>query len=228
VADEPRLVVPRPHRDLTTPRILAMDYTEGEPLEALADDGVPQDTRDVVGTLLERLTFRELFEFGTMQSDPNFANYLWQRETGRVVLLDFGATVRFAPEFVDRYARITRAVVEGDRGAVSRLAVAIGYAGDGDAQALIDATTDMILLVCEPLRHAGPYDFAASDLPSRAGTLGVDLGLRQGLLRAPPPETMFLHRKLVGSFLTLAHIKARVDARALVLPLLKVGRRGAR
>jgi hypothetical protein len=50
--------------------------------------------------------------------------------------------------------------------------------------------------------------------------LGVDLGLRQGLLRAPPPETMFLHRKLVGSFLTLAHIKARVDSRAQIGPLL--------
>lgn len=36
----------------------------------------------------------------------------------------------------------------------------------------------------------------------------------------PPPQTMFLHRKLVGSFLTLAHIGARVNARALVLPLL--------
>ena len=170
--------------------------------------------------------FRELFEFGTMQTDPNFANYLWQPETGKVVLLDFGATLRFEPEFVRHYARITRAVIDGDRESVSRLAVAIGYAAEGDPAALIDATTEVILLVCEPLRHAGRYDFAASDLPARAGELGVDLGIRQGLLRAPPPETMFLHRKLVGSFLALAHIKARVDARALVLPLL--GRNGRR
>jgi hypothetical protein len=51
--------------------------------------------------------------------------------------------------------------------------------------------------------------------------VGFDLGFRQGLLRVPPPQTMFLHRKLVGSFLTLAHIGARVDARALVRPLLE-------
>jgi hypothetical protein len=143
-----------------------------------------------------------------------------------VVLLDFGATMRFAADFVDRFRRITRAVIDGDRERVSRLAVAIGYAAEGDSRALIDATTDVILLVCEPLRHAGPYDFAASDLPARAGELGVDLGIRQGLLRAPPPETMFLHRKLVGSFLALAYIGARVDARALVLPLLQARPRG--
>ena len=225
VADEPRLLVPRVHRDLSTARILAMDYMEGEPLETLAADDVAQETRDAIGTLLERLMFRELFEFRVMQTDPNFANYLWQPETGKVVLLDFGATTRFAAGFVDHYARITRAVIDGNRAAVSRLAVAIGYAAEGDSAALIEATTDVIMLVCEPLRHRGRSDFAASDLPSRARSIGIDLGIRQGLLRTPPPQTLFLHRKLVGSFLTLAHIKARVDARALVLPLLAAASR---
>ena len=220
VADEPQLVVPRAHRDLTTARILAMDYMEGEPLETLAEDGVPQATRDAIGTLLERLLFRELFEFRVMQTDPNFANYLWQPAGGTVVLLDFGSSVTFEPDFVRNYARITRAAIDGDRREVARLAVAIGYAAPDDPAALIDATTDVIMLVCEPLRHAGRYDFAASDLPSRARSLGIDLGIRQGLLRTPPPQTLFLHRKLVGSFLMLAHIRARVDARSLVLPLL--------
>jgi len=228
VTDEPQLVVPRVHRDLTTARILAMDYMEGEPLETLAADGVPQATRDAIGTLLERLMFRELFEFRVMQTDPNFANYLWQPATGRLVLLDFGSSVHFEPAFVRNYARITRAVIDGERDAVARLALAIGYAAEGDSKALVDATTDVIMLVCEPLRHPGRYDFAASDLPSRARSLGIDLGIRQGLLRTPPPETLFLHRKLVGSFLMLAHVRARVDARALVLPLLQAALRSAR
>jgi hypothetical protein len=165
--------------------------------------------------------FRELFEFRMMQTDPNFANYLWQPATGKVVLLDFGATMRFSAAFVNNYRRITRAVIEGDRAAVARHAIAIGYAAADDPRELLEATTDVIFLVCEPLQRPGRYDFAASDLPSRARALGLDLALRQGLLRMPPPQTLFLHRKLVGSFLTLAHIKARVDARALVLPMLE-------
>jgi predicted unusual protein kinase regulating ubiquinone biosynthesis (AarF/ABC1/UbiB family) len=220
VADEPRLLLPRVHRDLTTARVLAMDYMQGEPLDTLAEPGVAQSTRDAIGTLLERLMFRELFEFRTMQTDPNFANYLWQPDTGKVVLLDFGATIRFEPAFVDEYSRITRAVIDGDRAGVARHAVAIGYAAEDDSRERVEATTDLIMLVCEPLRHAGRYDFAASDLPARSRELGFDLAIRQGLLRTPPPETMFLHRKLVGSFLMLARIGARVDARALVLALL--------
>ena len=55
VADEPQLLVPRVHGDLTTARILAMDYVEGAPLETLA--GAPQAVRDAVGRLLQRLVF---------------------------------------------------------------------------------------------------------------------------------------------------------------------------
>src|SRR5499426_1103553 len=79
------------HRDLTTDRVLAMDFVPGAPLESLA--AAPARERDAVGALLERLVFRELFEFRVMQTDPNFANYLWDEETRRVGLLDFGATM---------------------------------------------------------------------------------------------------------------------------------------
>ena len=218
VAGEPGLVVPRVHWDLTTPRVMAMDFVEGEPLEALASE--PPAKRDAAGALLERLLFRELFEFRVMQTDPNFANYLYQPEGGRVVLLDFGATMRFPPAFVQNYVRITRAVIAGDRDAVAREAVRIGYAGAGDSPERLEAVTDIVFLVCEPLRHRGRYDFPGSDLPARVRDLGYDLAFRQGLVRAPPPETIFLHRKFVGNFLLLARIGARVDARSLVLEVL--------
>jgi predicted unusual protein kinase regulating ubiquinone biosynthesis (AarF/ABC1/UbiB family) len=220
VADEPALLVPRVHRDLTTSRVMAMDYVEGVPLETLSELDMPQARRDAVGTLLERLLFRELFEFRVMQTDPNFANYLYQPATGRVALLDFGATQTFSREFVGHYARVTRAVIDGDLDAIARHATAIGYVTPDDPSERIQAAVEVIMLVCEPLRHRGRYDFAASGLAARARTLGLDLALRRGLLRAPPPETMFLHRKLAGSFLLLARIGARIDARALVLPFL--------
>jgi predicted unusual protein kinase regulating ubiquinone biosynthesis (AarF/ABC1/UbiB family) len=221
VADEPRLAVPRVHADLTTRRVLAMDYVHGEPLDALGAASVAQRTRDEVGALLERLLFRELFEFRAMQTDPNFANYLWDPEAGRVALLDFGATREFSRAFVERFRAISRAVIAGNRARIRQLAVEIGYLAPEASRERADAVVQVIQLVCEPLRHRGPYDFAASSLPSRARELGFDLVFRKGLLRAPPPETLFLHRKLVGSFLLLARLGARVDAHALVLPFLE-------
>jgi predicted unusual protein kinase regulating ubiquinone biosynthesis (AarF/ABC1/UbiB family) len=218
VADESAVLVPRVHWDLTTSRVMAMDFVEGESLDVL--DAAPQARRDSVGALLERLLFRELFEFRIMQTDPNFANYLYQPASGRVALLDFGATQHFDAAFVANYARITRGVIDNDRTAVAREAIRIGYATADDSPERVQAVVDVIFLVCEPLRHFGRYNFPKSDLPSRVRALGLDLAFRRGLLRPPPPATIFLHRKLVGSFLLLARIGAHVDARALVLPYL--------
>jgi predicted unusual protein kinase regulating ubiquinone biosynthesis (AarF/ABC1/UbiB family) len=221
VQDEERFVVPRVHDDLTTKRILAMDFVTGEPLESLGEDGVDQELRNSVGALLERLVFRELFEFRTMQSDPNFANYLYQPDEDRIVLLDFGSTVSFEKEFTDRYGQISRALIEEDDGAARHYAEQIGYLNPGDSSEHAERVLDVIRLVCEPIRYDKVYDFGQSDLFTRARDAGFEMVFSgSGEYRVPPPETIFLHRKLVGSFLLCARIRARINVQELIRPYL--------
>ena len=218
--DEPGLRVPLAHRDLTTRRVLAMDFIAGQPVDVLGEPGAAQARRDAVGTALERLVFRELFEFRFMQTDPNFANYLLEPDGDRIALLDLGSVREFPAEFSERYATIVRATIAGDRRALRAAAEAIGYLPPGERDDRARGVEDLILLICEPIRHVGVYDFGRSKIPSRARDLGFDLAFRRGFLRPPPPETVFLHRKLVGSFLLCARIRARVDVNSLILPLI--------
>jgi len=226
VADEPLIVVPRVHWDFTTARVMAMDFMEGVPLDSLPDTA-SQKTRDAIGALLQRLLFRELFEFRVMQTDPNFGNYLVQpmvepdRGGARLVLLDFGATQAFSPAYSERFRRVTRAVADGDRAGIEREARAIGYIAPDAAPRTADAALDVIELVCEPLRTRGAYDYGTSDLPRRARELGIDLAFRRGLLRMPPADTLFLHRKLVGVYLLLARLGSRVATQRIVQPFLR-------
>jgi hypothetical protein len=82
-----------------------------------------------------------------------------------------------------------------------------------------DGVVDIIQLVCEPIAHRGSYDFSASQLASRARDLGLALAFGKGL-RSPPPETIFLHRKLAGTFLACARLRARVNVHTLLDPFL--------
>ena len=82
------------------------------------------------------------------------------------------------------------------------------------------AIVDLVLLVCEPLRHEGVYRFERTTLAARTRDAGFDLAFRKGFLRTPPPQTVFLHRKMVGTFLLCGRIRAHVDVRACIDPFL--------
>jgi predicted unusual protein kinase regulating ubiquinone biosynthesis (AarF/ABC1/UbiB family) len=215
VGDMDDLVVPRVDRSLTTRHILAMDWIDGEPLESLASEAVPAPRRNAAARTLYELMFRELFEFRFMQTDPNIANYLYSPATRQLALLDLGAVGEYPEAFSQAYRRACRAVIAGDRAGVREAAFEIGYAHPGDPEAMIQNSVDIIELACEPLMHRGPYDFAGSRLMMRARDLGLEVLFGQGL-RSPPPETLFLHRKLVGTFMICARLHARVNVHALV------------
>jgi len=215
----PGVVVPRVHRDFTTRRILALDYIESEPLEAMAGDDVPQRLRDSIARRIEDLMFRELFEFRLMQTDPNPANYRYRRGTDSLVLLDFGSTLEIDEERVDGYREICRAVIAGDPQAIRRAAIRLGYLRDDTPAESAAGVLEIIGLVCLPLAHRGAYDFGASRLAQHTLDLGLEVAFRQGL-PTPPASTMFLHRKLVGTFMLCALLRARIDVHRLVAPHL--------
>jgi predicted unusual protein kinase regulating ubiquinone biosynthesis (AarF/ABC1/UbiB family) len=198
-----------------------MDFARGVPIEDLRDPGTPQERRNSVGALVQRLMFREIFEFRFVQTDPNFANYLVEPESGRLLLLDFGAAREYEADFIAHYADLLRGVIRGDRRTVLDAGVALGYLRYDDPRERLEAAIDLMFLVCEPLRQEGVYDFADSTLAARAREAGFDLAFRKGFLRAPPPETVFLHRKLAGTFLLSTRIRAKVDVQAIIAPLLR-------
>lgn len=211
IGDDSDFFIPAIHRDFATRNILAMDFAEGVPVDRLADPGYRRAERDRAATLLMRLTLRELFEFALVQTDPNFSNYLYDAANGRIVLLDFGATQSVSPRLVAQYRNLFQAAIQDDRAGMRAAAVSLGYMGDNDPSEQVEAMIDMLCLSAEPLRQPGHYDFGVSDLFERVFHRGREL-LHSGVFTTvPAADTMFLHRKFMGSALLSRRLRARVD-----------------
>ena len=218
LADAPEFVVPTLHADLTTKNVLAMSFVGGVPVESMAD--APQAERDRMLSLLVGLLFRELFEFGLMQTDPNFANYRYDPQSQQLILLDFGATRSFTPAFGQAYQQLMRATMAGDRDAMAHAGRAIGYF-DANTQAKHQmAVLDLFEIALEPLMFEGAFDFGSTDMAPRLREAGLALGLDRDFWHIPPIDALFLHRKLGGLFLLAARLQARVNVRQLALPYL--------
>ncbi|MGF1548117.1 MAG: hypothetical protein ACFCUG_12405 [Thiotrichales bacterium] len=71
----------------------------------------------------------------------------------------------------------------------------------------------------EPLRARGDCDFGSSDLATQISET-VLRRLNEKYGRIPPPDGLFLHRKLGGGYLLLRPLRARIPVRPLLLPAL--------
>ena len=218
LSDTPEVVVPALDPDLSTSRVLAMTYLEGDPIESL--ETAPRDRRDAVIHTLMTLVLRELFEFGVMQTDPNFANYRVQPKTGRLVLLDFGAARPVDAATADGYRELLRAAMGGDRARVRDAALAAGFLGPAVVARRQAALNGMIDVILGELNRPGPFDFGQRGFVATLRDQGMEIAADPAAWHLPPTGVLFAQRKISGTALLAAKLGARVDVRALVGPWL--------
>ena len=214
LGDAPEFVVPTLDAEFTTDRVLAMSYLSGDPIESLVS--APQDTRDTVMRALIGLVLRELFEFGLMQTDPNFANYRYQPDSGRLVLLDFGAVRPVAPATAQGYRDLLRAGLAGNREAVREAAVAAGFLGEA-AVARHHISVDAIIdVVVAEFNRPGIFDFGDRAFVGTLREQGTAIAADRETWHLPPVDTLFAQRKISGTALLAARLQARVDVRSMI------------
>jgi len=214
LAGDEDFVVPRVYAELTTRDVLTMEFTTGEPIENSVEQS--QQQRDHLATRLLGLSLRELFSWGQVQTDPNYANFLYQQGQDRIVLLDFGATRYYAQQRRDALGRLMLAGMHDDMQMLQQAAVEVGYLGDSDTPAYVNAILQLLRMATEPVRVSGSFDFTANDLAERISQLLYTLRVESRVWRMPAPEILFLHRKLGGMYMLCSKLQARVDVGKLV------------
>jgi predicted unusual protein kinase regulating ubiquinone biosynthesis (AarF/ABC1/UbiB family) len=218
LAGDDRFGLPEVIDELSGPDVLTMGFLAGRPIESLSD--APAAQRDRVAADLLDLTLREVYDWGLVQTDPNFANYLYDEDSGRVQLLDFGATRTYDPARVADLRGLLGACIDERQEEMVDHATRLGYLADDDLPRYRERMLRLIHTATEPARTAGDYDFADATLAHRMREQIVELRLDREFSRMPPVEILFLHRKLAGLYLMLARLQARIPVQSLVTSYL--------
>ncbi|MET2847037.1 AarF/ABC1/UbiB kinase family protein [Vibrio owensii] len=218
--EHPHFVVPKIHTEISSDSVLAMEFIDGSPIEQI--EHYDQSTRDFVMHSLLELLFRELFEFKMVQTDPNFANYLYIENTRQIGLLDFGATREYSERFSTGYRQAFASVVNNDEQGLNDALEQIGFFSQTILPDQRQAILDLVKMACEPMLVDEPYDFKASGLAQKLREAGTILSMEQEYWHTPPADALFLHRKIGGMYLLAARIGAKVNIRQLVSPYLQI------
>lgn len=186
------VVVPRPVEELTTSRLLVMEYVEGVKItdrDALAHAGI---SPRAVAELLNDVFAESLFQRGVLHADPHPGN-LSVQPGPRLVLLDHGLTLDLDPDFVGALAKMVAALREWDLGALADSLREAGMPIGDDAD--LDTLLGLIgVLLGGEQSEAGLGELGHSlgqsvgDIPPKLLLVGRAIGLLDGITRQLDPE----------------------------------------
>lgn len=219
LAGDAAFVMPAPLDELCGERVLAMDFIPGRPIETLQE--APRETRDSAMAALFGLVLRELFEFGHMQTDPNFANFRWQADSGRIVLLDFGATRPVPAATATAYRELMQAGLAEDRAALRGALVAAGFVTPGLLQRHGRALDEMIEILLQHLGKPGLFDFADRSFIEPIRRHAERIAADRAAWHVPPADTLFVQRKVSGTAMLAVRMAARLPLRDMVEQALR-------
>jgi ubiquinone biosynthesis protein len=130
--DPKRIVVPQIYRHLTTPKILVMEWLDGDPLLTAQMDGKEYNgDRDAEKKALTTLIFRAFFQQylvdGFFHADPHPGNIFYLAD-GRLAILDCGMMGRLDPRTQTVLIEMVLAIIDLDAQRCSQLTLQLADA----------------------------------------------------------------------------------------------------
>ena len=160
--------------------------------------------------MLELYT-REFWDWGLVQTDPNYGNFLIKPHPLTLVVLDFGATLRYDEEFRASYRDLLKDVSSRDPENIFDAFVKHGLLDPRESAESRRLLGEMMVISMEPFQPENqPFKFTDVDFAQR--TRDITRAFSQSLkYSAPPKKILFLHRKLGGVFTFLKKLEIELD-----------------
>lgn len=221
--------VPQLHDRYCTDSILAMEFVEGY---SVADPDIARlslQRRNLLAQAMLELFFYEVYEWGLLQTDPNFGNYLLNLDDRRLkeghdelVLLDFGAVLEPSEDFLFHLRGAMAASQVQDVNALVEHLIGLECLPPDASEQARQMFADFCLCLLEPLRppeslpaeylnDRGEYCWAKSNLMRRAAKQAAASAASRHFT-TPSRDFALIARKLSGLFNFIVVLQAEFNA----------------
>lgn len=219
--DDPDVLIPRIHGDLSSEHVITMDFVEGKSFAEILESS-DQELKNKYGVILFRYVFKSLYGHGLVNGDPHPGNFLFL-DDGRVAFLDFGCVQRYDEDTIQKFNAVKKLVVGGKRGEELKEAMneAYGFPENLDDEEF--AFLEEFLLHCfKPLIAEQPFELnreyteKLSDLGLKGTFLGTRKAFRKGVTELKGQGLAFLSRIHSGLMNMLANLNAKADWKSIM------------
>jgi predicted unusual protein kinase regulating ubiquinone biosynthesis (AarF/ABC1/UbiB family) len=211
---ETAIRVPQVFPELSTGRLLTMDWLEGRKLLAHKDD--PLAARNRLATAMFTAWWFPFSRFGVIHGDPHLGNYSVFADTrtgpAGINLLDYGCIRVFPPSFVGGVVDLYRGLLKGDDALVVHAYETWGF--KRLTRELIEALNIWARFIYGPLLDDRVRSIADGVKPSEYGrkeAFRVHQALKKRGPVTVPREFVFMDRAAVGLGAVFLHLAAELN-----------------
>jgi len=225
--------VPRVWPELSTGRLLTLDWLEGDRLLAHKDDDLA--TRNLLGTAMFTAWWWSFSRYGVIHGDPHLGNYSVfkvDRRPAGINLLDYGCIRIFAPKFVGGVVDLYHGLLRGEDDLIVHAYETWGFRRL--SREVIEALNIWARFIYGPLLEDRVRSLADGVKPSEYGrreAFRVHQALKQRGPVTVPREFVFMDRAAIGLGAVFLHLRAELNFHRLFnaaienFSLATVGRR---
>jgi predicted unusual protein kinase regulating ubiquinone biosynthesis (AarF/ABC1/UbiB family) len=210
LAEEAGVEVPDPVAELSTTRLLTMNWLEGTPVMDFVAREPGVEERNRVALNMFRAWYVPFYHYGVIHGDPHLGNYTLTEE-GRVNLLDYGCIRVFPPTFVKGVIDLYFSLRNDDPDLAVEAYRTWGFTKLG--KELLAALNLWAIFLYEPLLKDKPSRILGEEGSMRgakvAGQVHSELR-RLGGVR-PPREFVLMDRAAIGLGSVFVHLKAEIN-----------------
>src|SRR3954468_17413790 len=217
LADTDLIRVPRPWPELSTGRLLTLDWLEGRRMLDHKDDALA--VRNRLATAMFSAWWFPFSRFGVIHGDPHLGNYTvfaQDGEAGGINLLDYGCIRIFPPKFVGGVVDLYNGLRNGDDALIVHAYETWGF--KRLSRELIDVLNIWARFIYGPLLDDRVRSLADGVKPSEYGrreAFRVHQALKQQGPITIPREFVFMDRAAIGLGAVFLHLRAELNFHVL-------------